>query len=176
MEVEIREALCEDADRICEVNRQSIIQLDTDTYDEDQILAWADAVEPGLYPIEAEDVKFFVAESLAGIVGIGWLKPDADEYFDAEVDGEISGMYVHPDATGCGVGSKLCDHLEQVAPDHDVESLGLWASLNAVSFYEKHGYSEVTEQSVPYGDTELSVVEMQKSLRSLDRPTASELS
>ncbi len=173
MEIDIRKAVSGDVDCICEVNRQSIVQLDTEIYDEHQMLAWADAVEPGLYPIEADDVQFYVAESAAGIVGIGWCKPDADEYFSEVVDGEISGMYVHPNAAGRGVGTQLYDHLEALLSDSGVSTLGLWASLNAVSFYEKHGYQEVSEQCVSYGDVELPVVEMQKSLHATEEPTAS---
>lgn len=41
-------------------------------------------------------------------------------------------MYVYPDVARKGVSTQLLDELEQFARDAAVDSLGLWASLNAV--------------------------------------------
>jgi len=165
MAVRLREATPADVDRLCEVNSAAIETLGSEPYDERQIAAWKSGVGPELYPIEAAETQFLVAESDERVVGFGWMKPKADDYFTIDVGGEITGMYVHPNAARSGVGTRLLDELERVVCDDSVESLGLWASLNAVPFYEKHGYEPMGEQALEYDDgTELPVEEMRKVL------------
>ncbi|MDS0259537.1 GNAT family N-acetyltransferase [Haloarcula sp. S1CR25-12] len=165
MTVRLRDATPADVDRLCEVNRVAIETLGTEPYDEHQIAAWKRGVDPELYPIEAAETHFLVAETDERVVGFGWMKPEADEYFTIDVSGEITGMYVHPTAARNGVGTRLLGELERAARDRSVESLGLWASLNAVSFYRKHGYETMGEQALEYDDgTELPVEEMRKVL------------
>jgi len=165
MNIEFREATAEDVDRICIVNRASIEELADGSYDEAQISAWLGGIGPELYPVESADAYFLVAEREGEIVGFGWTKPDADEYFDAPVDGEITGLYVHPSIAGNGIGSRLYERLETFAREQDVDSLGLWASLNATAFYERHGYKQVTERTLEYeGGVEVPVVGMRKRL------------
>ena len=64
-----------------------------------------------------------------------------------------------------GVGTRLYTELEAEARQRGVESLGLWASRNAVSFYEAQGYRPVTEHTIEFDDgVEGTVVEMRKQL------------
>lgn len=161
----VREAETSDIDCICSVNRESITELADQSYDADQISAWANAVDPELYPVDSGDTYFLVAEEGEQIIGIGWMTTEPDDYFHAPVDSEITGVYVAPDAVGRGVGTRLYNKLERFATERNVASLGLWASLNAISFYEKHGYERVTDQTLEYQDEiELPVLEMQKQL------------
>jgi putative acetyltransferase len=165
MDVRLREATPADVDRLCEVNRAAIETLGSEPYDERQITAWKSGVDPELYPIEAAETHFLVAESDERVVGFGWMKPEADDYLTVDVDGELTGMYVHPNAARNGVGTRLLSALERVARDDSGASLGLWASLNAAPFYRKHGYETMTEQTLEYDDgTELPVEEMRKVL------------
>lgn len=163
MEVDVREAEFDDIDSICSVTRTSIEKLAHESYTPEQISAWANAVTPELYPIDSEETYFLVAEKDECIIGLGWMKTDSDEYLHASVDGEITGMYVSPDVAGRGVGTRLYNELELFATEQNVDSLGLWASLNAVPFYEDRGYTRVTDQTVEYQDgIEVSVLEMWK--------------
>lgn len=165
MDVQFRETTQADVDRLCEINRAAIETLGTESYDERQIEAWKGGVDPALYPIEDSDTHFLVAETDGHVIGFGWMTPEADEDFISDVGGEITGMYVHPNAAGKGVGTRLLGELEQFARDASVDSLGLWASLNAVPFYEKHGYEAVTEQALEYDDgITVPVEEMKKRL------------
>jgi putative acetyltransferase len=68
-----------------------------------------------------------------------------------------------------GVGTRVYEHLEQRARDHGFESLALWASRNAVAFYEAKGYERVTDQDHEFSGHESTgvtgtVVEMRKRL------------
>jgi putative acetyltransferase len=165
MNIEFREATTEDIDEIGAINRESIEELAGQSYSREQILTWISGISPELYPIESTDAYFLLAERDGDMVGFGWMKPTANDYLDASVDSEITGMYVHPSAAGSGVGSRLYDRLERFAREQDSSSTGLWSSLNAVSFYEKQGYVRVTQQALEYPNgIEVPVVEMQKRL------------
>jgi putative acetyltransferase len=164
--VDVREAVPDDAASIRDVHLASIEGLAGEAYDETQVAAWAHDRSPEDYPISSSDTVFRVAERDGRIVGFGQLRPDAGEYLDAPVAGEITAVYVQPSVARCGVGTALCDALEAAARRLDVGSLGVWASLNAVPFYEAQGYQRVTTHTVEYADgVELPVVELTKALR-----------
>ena len=90
------------------------------------------------------------------------MKPDADDYFQTDIDGEITAIYVHPTVARNDVGTRIYGELEAEAVRESVGSLGLWASLNAVPFYEAQGYTGVTDHTHEYHDETLTVVEMEK--------------
>lgn len=165
MGVSIREAVAADATAIRDLHLLSIEGLGGDTYTQAQIDAWAHERDPGEYPIDSPETSFVVAEWGDSLVGFGWTKPDADDYFECDVGGEITAVYVHPDATQEGIGSRIYAELEGYARGEGVLSLGLWASLNAVAFYEAQGYERVTEHTHEFSDgVEGTVVEMRKML------------
>jgi len=165
MDVSVREATPGDAHRICDVHLASIEGLASQSYTEEQVTAWAHDRDPDEYPIESEDTYSVVAEDETAVIGFGWMKPDAGEYFQTEVDGEITAIYIHPSVARRGIGSRIYTTLEAQAIQWNVDSLGLWASRNAVSFYEAQGYKRVTERIHEYQDgIELTLVEMEKQL------------
>jgi putative acetyltransferase len=165
MDIPVREAVAEDAQQICDVHLSSIEELGKQSYTEEQVAAWAHDRDPEEYPIESEDTYFVVAEDVTDVVGFGWMKPEAGEYLQTEVEGEITAIYVHPSAARNGVGSRIYSELERKALQQDIESIGVWASRNAVLFYEAQGYERVGEQSYAYQDgIELTLVEMRKRL------------
>lgn len=165
MSVVVREAIPDDGEEIRDVHLASIEELGGLHYENIQVEAWAHDRDPDGYPIESAETYFLVAERDDRIVGFGQMKPDADEYFEAAVDGEITAVYVHPSASRQGIGTRIYTELEDEARRQRVDSLGLWASLNAVPFYETHGYQRVTEHVHDFhGGIEGTVVEMIKPL------------
>jgi putative acetyltransferase len=165
MDVLVREAVPEDASRIREVHLDSIEALGGQAYSDQQVAAWAHDRDPAEYPIETEATYAVVAEADDRLVGFGWMRPDAEEYLEAPVDGEITALYVDPSVARRGVGTRLCTDLESEARRRGVESLGLWASRNAVPFYAAQGYRRVTEHTIEFDDgVEGTVVEMRTGL------------
>ena len=77
------------------------------------------------------------------IVGFGSLQCDADSRVC-----EIRLLYVHPKWFGNGVGAKILRHLEHRARLMDCVRVKVGAGLNAIRFYETHGYESIdpTEQ------------------------------
>lgn len=163
MEFTLRDATTDDTSAVSVV-RRAVAGIDTDRYEPEQLAAWADAASPDKLPIEDPETDFLVADAEDSTVGLAFGKSTPDDYFDVTVDAEITGVYVLPERTGIGVGSRLCDELERRFADASAGSVGLWASLNAVGFYEGRGYEALAEHVVEYDDVTLPVLEMRKPL------------
>jgi putative acetyltransferase len=163
MDVSVREAVPGDAGRIRDVHLASIEELAQQSYSEKQVAAWAHERDLEEYPIEAEDTYFVVANDEAEVIGFGWMNLDAGDYFQSEVEGEITAIYVHPSAARNGIGSQLYSELEAEAVRNNISALGLWASLNAVSFYQAQGFQRVADHVHEYREgIDLTLVEMVK--------------
>ena len=169
--MEIREAALADAESIREVHIESILGLGPEGYSEEQVEAWAAGCASADYAagIESDGLWFVVAETNGEICGFGTLLFNPPENYAAAVDGEITGVYVHPVVTREGVGSAILSELEDRARKRDLWTLGLSASLNAVPFYEIHGYERIREHSHEFSahestDVTGAVVEMKTRL------------
>lgn len=104
-----------------------------------------------------------------GVVGFGFLTFESLDDYEATVDAEVPGVYVLPSVARTGVGSILYAELERQAREDGIQMLELKASLNAVSFYESHGYERVKEHTHEFSSHESTgvegtVVEMKKQL------------
>ena len=127
----------------------------------DLIAATIDACYPAHYPPRA--VEFFkgfhsldaisrradagmllVVEHGDGIVATGAL-----------VDGEISGVFVLPDAQSAGIGSAVMDELERTALSSGLSSVELDVSLPSRGFYERRGYRVIESRSIDVGEGEV---------------------
>ena len=167
--VRLRPARADDGEAIVDVHVASIRELGKEAYDPDQVDAWASNKHPGRYPLEDETVHTVVAERRTS--GTGETdEPEADAtrlagfgWVDLE-KGEITAVYVHPEDTHRGVGRKVVGELERAARAAGLESLFLYASLNAREFYERLGYDvhSVIEQEI-WGER-LESVRMRKRL------------
>ena len=199
--MEVREATATDAEAVFEAHHAAIEELGREPYDEEQVAAWGEGGSPDDYGFEDPDEFYVVAEALCAsspdsasprqdaeidgeVRGFGTLTLSAGEYLRADVDAEVTGVYVHPDAVRQGVGTALLERLEEEARERGIESLGLWASLNsgrlpslvsrrsrscgpltAVPFYEHHGYERVAERTHEFsGGVEGTVLEMRTVL------------
>lgn len=163
MEVEVREAVEGDGRRIRDVHLASSSEFGSQGYTDEQVEAWSHDRNPEDYPISDEDTYFIVAEAEKRVVGFGWMSAETGEYFQHDIDGEITATYVHPSVSGQGVGSRIYAELEGEAVSQLWDSLGLWASRNAVPFAKSQGYERVTEQVHEYRyNVDLTVIEMVK--------------
>ncbi|TYL40228.1 N-acetyltransferase [Natronococcus pandeyae] len=167
--MEVRDAVPADAEAIREVHVRSIRGLGTDAYTTEQVDAWAAGCESADYERAIRDLEFLVAERDGAVVGFGSLAPEPPGRYEADVDAEITGLYVDPSVARQGVGSAIYDELERRARRSGVETLGLSASRNAVPFYEARGYERVREFEHEFSGEESTgvtgtVVEMEREL------------
>lgn len=165
MQTVIREAQAADAPRIAEIHEQSIRGLATEAYPTEVIEAWASGKDPTNYPIDDEGSYFVVAEHDTEVAGFGELVIQSADYFHTDVSGEIRAIYINPDYARMGIGSAIYAELEATAREQQIGSIGLWASLNAVPFYESQSFERVKRITHEFGgEEEGPAVEMKKVL------------
>ncbi|MDZ7850030.1 MAG: GNAT family N-acetyltransferase [Halodesulfurarchaeum sp.] len=165
MSLSIRRARPADAEAIRDLHLASIGGLGGERYSTEQVEAWAHDRDPASYPIDEPETTVFVAERGGSIVGFGWLSTDPDGEFEADVDAKIVAIYVHPAFARQGIGTTIYEALETRARELGLVSLGLWASLNAVPFYQANGFLTVREVDYEFdGSVEGTVLEMRKRL------------
>ncbi len=169
--MQVRDAEPADAEAIREVHAASIEGLGPDAYEPRQVEAWAQGCESADYTstIRADELEVIVADQDGTVVGFGSLRLGEPDGYVAEPDAEVTGVYVHPRVAREGVGTRLYTELERRARDYGARTIGLLASLNAVSFYETHGYDHVAEHTHEFSsheDTGVTgtVIEMRKEL------------
>lgn len=167
----VRNATPADAETIREIHRASIERLGLAAYTQEQVDAWARGCESADYekPITSDEFYFIVAEDDNEILGFGSLCFDAPSEYEAFAAVEITGVYVHPSVTRSGVGTALLTSLEQEARGRGNQTIGLSASLNAVPFYEHHGYERIRAYTHEFSSEESTgvegkIIEMRKEL------------
>ncbi len=171
----VRTAREGDTERMAAAHAAATVALGRSAYDPEQVRAWARGRYD--YGVDEDCERLVVAvrerstdpengpaADYDEVLGFGALRYEAGDYLDG-VAGEVQAVYVHPAFARQGVGAALYADLERAARERDVGSLGLWASLNAVGFYERQGFERVAEHDHEFGDgVAATVVEMHKRL------------
>ncbi|HRY06600.1 MAG TPA: GNAT family N-acetyltransferase [Hyphomicrobiaceae bacterium] len=151
----LRPFLLADTPRLQDLYAQAIEELTQDEYDDEQRLAWitraADAQE---FANRLGKNVTILVEQGGEILGFASLAGNS----------EIDMLYVHPYATGQGVGSALVDALERLAKARGAETLMVEASDTAHEFFSRRGYADVRRNTVPMGEVWLSNTTMMKPL------------
>jgi GNAT superfamily N-acetyltransferase len=89
----------------------------------------------------------------------------------ATVAGEITGVFVHPQFQGRGIGGQVMDRLEELARSDGRTVVTLAISLPSRGFYEARRYRVVEDRSIDVGGGEsLDYWEAEKRLDGRDSP------
>lgn len=129
--VSIRLANAGDLAAMARVHLASVRVLCSGHYGREEIERWT-TVDPGLYARLLRSATVYVAARSGVVVGFAAL---------SVARREIRAVYVDPAAAGGGVGGRLLTRLERLARALGVRELHLAATLNAVAFYERHGWA-----------------------------------
>lgn len=158
MMLTIRRAQQQDCQAIVRVHSAAVAGIRTNLYTPEEIQSWSIPKQPESYEDAIRIKEFFVAEQDGTIMGFGVLNLES---------AEVEAVYVSPEAGRRGVGLELLRKLEERARSHGLEVLRLFASLNAVPFYKRAGYS-AQEQSKYRLSTgvEIACVPMVKTIES----------
>lgn len=147
----MREAVPSDARSIHIIHLACIQEICAPFYSEDQISTWSKRSTPELFSkhITEENSTFIVAETEAKeIVGFTHFGKSKDSRFSSKVDFEIYGFYVSPSYGRKGVGRVLITETNRQAKEQEFKGdMGVVATLNAVPFYEKCGFTVVRNAS-----------------------------
>jgi GNAT superfamily N-acetyltransferase len=146
----IRKATRADAGALHTLHTASVTTLCASHYSGDVIGKWIEKRAPEGYYRGIDRDEMFVGELGGKVVGFGHAIP-----------GEVVGVFVHPDHAARGVGSALLSHAIQMARSNHVGPINIVATLNAQSFYEKHGFVKVKQYIVQRNSADIPVVEME---------------
>lgn len=127
----VRSARMTDTEKIAATHRASIEGLCSGFYSKKDIDGWVEIIDPSIYENAIKEKVMIVAEDKDAILGLGIL--------DLE-HSEIGAIYIHPKVMGTGVGSCLLLDLEARASNDKAERLTLCSTINALGFYQHHGY------------------------------------
>ena len=142
--VSFRPATIEDAGGLFEVHQASVRGLCSSAYSAEHIEAWFAGRSPAMYGPALEAGHIWVAEGQTGIVGFVGAEP-----------GEVTLLFVLPEASGKGLGRRLFEHGLCVASAAFDGPLTVIATKNSEAFYQRHGFESVEEQAFVRGSAEL---------------------
>lgn len=133
--MEIRRYRPEDCREITALFYQTVHTVNAKDYTEQQLNAWAkEEPDPQVWNLSFLEHDSFVVVEDGRIAGFG----------DIDRTGYLDRLYVHASYQGRGIGTALCERLEQTAAG----DITVHASVTALGFFEKRGYRVIREQQV----------------------------
>ena len=152
--MKIRLAKDEDCVAIARLHRQTIRNVNSKDYTEDQVRAWSARTNANRFRNSAGKCKRWVAIEGDKVVG----------FCDHSLDGEFGGLYVHKDYIGKGIGSCLIKTAEDSLKKMGFKKVILKATVTAKDFYKKQGYKVIKKDLHSVNDKKLEIFVMTKKL------------
>jgi ribosomal protein S18 acetylase RimI-like enzyme len=152
----LRPATSEDVEAVHRIHTEAIRADTSEHYAPEAVEVWVGAFNRDNFPKNIQRLSFLVAES-------GKARIDGFLAVDLET-GEVDSVYVAPWSQGRGLGALLLSKAEELAVEGGHSEIWLDSSLNAVGFYERHGWLEVERHSRVRKGVEIPVVRMGKTL------------
>lgn len=156
----IRRATTDDAEELFAVHQRSVRALCAADYPAEQIAAWFTGRSPVMYARPIAAGQMWVAERGGRLLGFVGAEP-----------GEVTLLFVAPEAAGQGVGRRLFEFALAVASHDFDEALTVVATKNSAAFYARFGFVAVEEQAFIRGEPPLHYPVV-KMLRGTDSPRA----
>ena len=131
-----RLATLEDASRLFEVRRRSILELAPSGMSVADAEAWANQLTPAGMERKLRELEIWIAELDDAMAGWGAIRGDF-----------LEGLYTAPEYAGQGVGAELLNRLEALMRGRGVDAVRAEASSNARAFYLRRGYRQIGPQT-----------------------------
>lgn len=152
--MKIRLVRDKDYTAIARLHRQTIRNVNSKDYTNDQIRAWSARTNANRFRSSANKCKRWVAIEDNKVVG----------FCDHGLDGEFWGLYVHKDYIGKGIGSRLIKTAEDSLKKMGLKKVSLKATVTAKEFYKKQGYKVIKKDLHPVNNKKLKIFVMTKML------------
>jgi putative acetyltransferase len=131
-----RQATLDDASRLYDLRRRSILELAPPAMAVAEAKARATQLTQSGMEQKLRELEVWVAELDGTVVGWGAIRA-----------GRLEGLYTVPEFAGQGVGAGLLDWLEGLLRDRKFPSVRADASVNARDFYLRRGYRPTGPQT-----------------------------
>lgn len=152
MQITIRKAKTDDAKVIAELHKKVVREVNAKFYSSEAIREWLGNISEENVRYQFQNSDWIVAKESGRLVGFG-------QY--SVVDGEIYQINVDPDFLKQGIGRRLYDMMEDKFKNVGKEKISLNATLNAVGFYERLGFTRKGKTHIGL----VKMIKMEKSLR-----------
>ena len=138
---------------IFEAHKESVLSLCGSSYTSEQMETWFEDRTHEIHHPSIHAGQLFVAEQDGRVLGFFGFCP-----------GEVTLLFVRPEAAGSGLGSKLFALAVHHAEAEHHGPVIVVATVNSRPFYEKHGFVVVEESFFVRGATEMrfEVFKMQR--------------
>ena len=156
----MRPFLPTDAPLVAEIFRASVEELTADDYSAAQQEAWASA---------ADDEEEFAAKLAGELTLVATFGGAAVGFAALDGNTRIDMLYMHPAATGHGVGSLLIEALEKLAAGRGARRLTADVSDSAQNFFKKRGFVPKLRNTIQLGGEWLANTTMEKQLAAKER-------
>lgn len=150
----IRPAVDADLPALADVFRAAITHLAARDYEPGQLAAWC---------AKADD-RQFVAALKPGVTILAEHHGQPIAFAQLEPADCVRMLYVHPDWSGLGIATLLCQYLEDEARIGGNRELETHASHTARRFFESMGYKAEQEEDVRLGEVVIGRTRMRKRL------------
>ena len=147
--IRIEPAGVEDAVAVHAVHVRAVRELCSGRYEPEVIDGWPHGRVPEAYLAPIRSGALFVARVGSRLAGFGEAAP-----------GEVLAVYVDPELGGRGVGAALLAHAILRTGMGSDGAVRLESTLNAVGFYERHGFDAIGPATARRGGADVPVVRM----------------
>jgi putative acetyltransferase len=144
-----------DAPVLASIFVASVDGLTQDDYSEAQREAWASA---------AEDEAAFGKRLAGQLTLVATIDGTTAGFASLKGTDHLDMLYVHPNFSGEGVATALCDAIEKLATARGATTLRAEVSDTAEAFFARRGYQGEQRNTVTVGDEWLANTTMKKSL------------
>ncbi|TDM08618.1 MAG: GNAT family N-acetyltransferase [Ideonella sp. MAG2] len=139
--VSIRRAHQGDAASLYAIHQRSVNAFCAANYSEEHLAEWFLGRSEAIYQDSLHAGRIWLAEAGGRVLG-----------FVEATRGEVTLLFVRPEASGQCVGQQLLEHGVRLAAAEGPGLVTVIATKNAVSFYERHGFQSVEDQYFERGD------------------------
>ena len=151
-----------DAKKVSELIVETLRKTNTKDYSADTIENYVNNFQPENVLKRASWTHFYVAEEKRNIIGCGAIGP----YWDKIDESSLFTIFISPEHQGKGIGRKIIETLEKDGYFLRAKRIEIPASITAVPFYKKMGYSY--KNGINKADDE-GIVRMEKFRKDKER-------
>lgn len=126
-----------DAKKVSELIVETLRKTNIKDYSADLIENYVNNFQPENVLKRASWTHFYVAEEKGNIIGCGVIAP----YWDKIDESSLFTIFISPESQGKGIGRKIIETLEKDEYFLRAKRIEVPASITAVEFYKKMGYS-----------------------------------
>ncbi|GEM_PF-964603 len=154
--VNLLEATKEDVADIVNIHKDCILKTNSKTYSENVVKEWVNQINEKNVLDQFSNTKWLVLKEANSTVGFCQYDLDGEELYQIQID---------PSFQGKGYGKFLYSFIERDFINNRKEKISLFATLNAVPFYESLGFKKVKSIEFPLDNEKIEMVEMAKCFK-----------